>query len=166
MWTCPKCSAKIDDSFEVCWSCGTSPDGEEDPTFACADDVGPIADPPWKTGHKVRYDLDLELGDLAEPEMELADCYWAGDPFEAMFLSGQLAREGIPATADAWDLRIVFAGFFGLVPAGPYFGPRVRVLARDLPRALTWLAGYDERRRARRESRHAELSGPVSKESS
>lgn len=163
MWTCPECRAKIDDSFEVCWSCGTSPDGEEDPTFARADDVGPTADPPWKPGHKVRKDLDLELGELAEPEIELVACYWASDTFEAMFLAGQLVWEGIPATADAWDLRIVFAGFCGLLPAGPYFGPRVRVDARDLPRALPWLAGYEERRRARRESRHAKPSEPVSK---
>ena len=166
MWTCPKCRTKIDASFEVCWSCGTSPGGEEDPASARADDVGPTADPPWKSGHKAGNDLDLELADLAEPEFELAECYWAGDPFEAMFLAGQLAREGIPATADAWDLRIVFAGLFGLVSAGPYFGPRVRVRAADLPRARTWLADYEQRRRARRKSHHAEASEPASNESS
>jgi hypothetical protein len=53
MWSCPKCRAKVDDTFEVCWSCGTSPDGEEDPTFTRADDAGPILDPPWKLDHKV-----------------------------------------------------------------------------------------------------------------
>ena len=46
MWTCPKCHAKVDPSFEVCWKCGTTPDGVEDPTFVRADDAGPIEDPP------------------------------------------------------------------------------------------------------------------------
>ena len=33
MWTCPKCSKKVDDSFEICWACGTTVDGVEDPHF-------------------------------------------------------------------------------------------------------------------------------------
>jgi hypothetical protein len=33
MWTCPKCAQRVDDQFEVCWKCGTSMAGEEDPTF-------------------------------------------------------------------------------------------------------------------------------------
>jgi hypothetical protein len=158
MWTCPKCRARIDDSFEVCWSCGTSPGGEEDPTFARADDVGPILEPPGKPGHKLGNDLAFELAEFAEPAMEVVECYWAGDVYEAFFLAGQLVQEGIPAAADALDLRLVFGG---LVPAGPYFGPRVRVRAEDLPRARSWLAGYEQRRRARRKRSHEE-PGPIS----
>jgi len=33
MWTCPKCNEKVGDDFEVCWKCGTSKDGVEDPAF-------------------------------------------------------------------------------------------------------------------------------------
>ncbi|MCI0683892.1 MAG: DUF2007 domain-containing protein [Gemmataceae bacterium] len=33
MWTCPKCTKKVDDAFEICWACGTSVDGIEDPHF-------------------------------------------------------------------------------------------------------------------------------------
>ena len=33
MWDCPKCSERIEDTFEVCWNCGTSNDGHEDPDF-------------------------------------------------------------------------------------------------------------------------------------
>ena len=145
MWNCPKCRAKVDDSFEICWSCGTSRDGEEDPAFARADDDGPDHDPPSKRDPKPGDDLEIAV---AEPQV--AECYWAGNTFEATFVANQLVTEGIPATADALDLRIVFAGFFGLVPAGPYFGPRVRVFDQDLPRARSWLAGYERRRRARR----------------
>jgi hypothetical protein len=149
MWSCPRCRAKVD-SFETCRSSGTSRDGEEDPTFTRADDDdGSIHASPWKWEHEVANDPDFEVA-----ESEFAECYWAGNTFEAMFVAGQLAQEGIPATADDRDLRIVaaglFTGFFGVVPAGPYFGPRVRVLAEDLPRTRSWLAGYERRRRARR----------------
>jgi hypothetical protein len=152
MWTCPKCRSRVDDAFEVCWSCGTSAEGEEDPTFARADDVGPAPDQPCKPAPKREDDLEFEVAEPA-PEIEVVDCYWAGNPSEAMFLAGQLLQQGIPAAADTHNLQIVFAGFFGLVPAGPYFGPRVRVLANDLPRARSWLAGFEERR-AKRAYRH------------
>jgi hypothetical protein len=33
MWTCSKCGEEIDGGYEVCWSCGTSMDGVEDPDF-------------------------------------------------------------------------------------------------------------------------------------
>jgi hypothetical protein len=144
MWSCPKCLTTVDGTFETCWSCGTSRDGEEDPAFTRADDDdGSIHAPPWKWEHEV-----------VNAPSEVAECYWACNTLEAIFVAGQLAQEGIPATADDRDLRIVVAGlstvFFGLVPAGPYFGPRVRVLSEDLPRARFWLAGYERRRRARR----------------
>jgi hypothetical protein len=145
MWTCPKCCVKVDDAFEVCWSCGTSFGGEEDPAFARADDVGPIRDLPWKSEHKEDAS-DFEDGD---PELKLVECYWAREPYEAWFLAGQLTQQGIPATADAYDLRLTFAGFFGLVPSSPYFGPRVRVLAEDRLRAQSWLADYEQRRLAK-----------------
>ena len=38
MWQCTKCHSKIEDSFDVCWSCGTTKDGVEDPDFQPADD--------------------------------------------------------------------------------------------------------------------------------
>lgn len=37
MWNCQKCNAEVDDGFEVCWSCGTTIDGHEDPSFAGSD---------------------------------------------------------------------------------------------------------------------------------
>ncbi len=33
MWICPKCQAEVEDGFEICWACGTSADGKEDPDF-------------------------------------------------------------------------------------------------------------------------------------
>ena len=41
MWQCVKCREEVEDSFEVCWNCGTSREGIEDPTFQKAEDVAP-----------------------------------------------------------------------------------------------------------------------------
>jgi hypothetical protein len=39
MWHCTKCRESIEDSFELCWNCGTSKDGVEDPSFRKAEDT-------------------------------------------------------------------------------------------------------------------------------
>src|SRR3954454_19698560 len=41
-WTCSKCRETVDAGFLVCWSCGTSVEGVEDPSFvgACETDLG------------------------------------------------------------------------------------------------------------------------------
>jgi hypothetical protein len=147
MWTCPKCQSKVDVTFEVCWSCGTSSDGEEDPSFSRADEVTTG----WETSFEPKAkppDDELELPSAA-PQFEVVACYWARNCNEAMFLANQLRFEGIRAAADSHDLRAFFAGFGGLVPAGPYFSPRVWALADDAPQVRDWLAGYEDRRRAR-----------------
>jgi hypothetical protein len=41
MWQCTKCGENLEDSFDLCWNCGTSRDGTEDPNFRKADDVVP-----------------------------------------------------------------------------------------------------------------------------
>ena len=33
MWKCPKCNTKVDDAYEICWACGTTVDGVENPGF-------------------------------------------------------------------------------------------------------------------------------------
>ena len=40
MWKCPKCGKKVDDSFEICWACGTTVDGVENPHFLEEGNVG------------------------------------------------------------------------------------------------------------------------------
>jgi hypothetical protein len=39
MWHCTKCRESVEDSFNVCWNCGTSKEGVEDPSFQRAEDV-------------------------------------------------------------------------------------------------------------------------------
>lgn len=33
MWECKKCRESVEDTFDVCWKCGTSMEGVEDPSF-------------------------------------------------------------------------------------------------------------------------------------
>ena len=41
MWQCKKCNEEVEDSFEVCWNCGTTSDGVEDPSFCKKDGLDP-----------------------------------------------------------------------------------------------------------------------------
>ena len=94
MWQCPKCRSKVDDSFEVCWSCGTTPDGIEDPNFVTADEADPIPDEELPEGTEV----DDPLADFAgTPLPDLVECYMASDAAEAKFIADQLMEQGIPA---------------------------------------------------------------------
>jgi hypothetical protein len=138
MWTCAKCHSKVDPSFEVCWNCGTSVDGVEDPTFVKADDAGPIETDP------VTPELDVEekggtFGELPEPagviRDDLVEAYQALDLMEATFLAGQLNQAGIHAVSDTHDLRDALGGM--------ELGPKVYVKEHDLSRARAWLATYD-----------------------
>ena len=38
MWQCRKCYEQHEDSVQICWHCGTSREGVEDPTFRKADE--------------------------------------------------------------------------------------------------------------------------------
>jgi hypothetical protein len=152
MWTCPKCDAKVDASFEVCWQCGTTRDGVEDPTFVRADDAPPMRNSPDVIGLEPQFGpVDaLAEGDLAGDSpvatpIDLVECYWAANVQEAQFLAEQLIEQGIPAVADDDMTRQ------GLLPAAlnaPYFNPRVRDRAEDHSRARAWLEDYEQRRKA------------------
>jgi hypothetical protein len=145
MWRCPKCSSKVDDSFEVCWSCGTTPDGVEDPDFVTADEAEPIEDPPADLDD----DMDDPLDDFAgTPWPELVECFMAANTVEAKFVADQLTAEGIPAIADRQDINMVMGG---LQPQMWGYGPKVRVRPKDLPRAQVWLEAYEQRRKSKQE---------------
>ncbi|GAC1449797.1 MAG: hypothetical protein NVSMB9_33860 [Isosphaeraceae bacterium] len=143
MWHCPKCQSHVDDSFEVCWSCGTTSEGVEDPDFVTADEAEAIDDPP--------VDLDPELNDPLDdfggtPWPELVACYMAASTVEAKFVADRLMEEGIPAIADRQDINSMMGGF---QPRMWGYGPKVRCQPKDLPRALSWLADYEQRRKSR-----------------
>ena len=39
MWFCQHCNERVDDTFDVCWNCGTARDGKRDEAFKPAEDV-------------------------------------------------------------------------------------------------------------------------------
>ncbi len=137
MWTCPKCGSQVEPSFDVCWSCGTTPEGVEDPSFATADDIAASESP---------VDLDMPKGEAPIPEPvtpltgELVECYWALDLMQAKFLADQLTDQGIPAMSDTHDLHDALGSMSSV--------PRVWVRAEDLPRARAWLQTYEEQNKA------------------
>jgi hypothetical protein len=132
MWTCPKCGTKVDPSFEVCWSCGTTSDGVEDPTFLPADAEQPAESP---------LDLDMPEGDRPIPEPlnpqagELVEAYMALDMMQAKFLADKLTEQGIPAVSDVHDMHDALGSMSS--------APRVWVRAGDVERAREWLAQHD-----------------------
>jgi len=137
MWTCPKCGTKVDPSLDVCWNCGTTADGVEDPTFVPADSTPPTQSP---------LDLDMPKGDEPLPEPgtplagDLVECYWALDLMQAKFLADQLTDAGIPAVADTHDMHDALGSMSS--------GPRVWVRAEDQPRARDWLPAHDQQYKA------------------
>jgi len=142
MWTCPKCGSKVDPSFDVCWACGTTPDGVEDPTFRPAD-----APPtPGSPEEESPLDLDMPVGDAPLPDPltpeagDLVECYWAMDLMQAKFLADQLSQQGIPAVSDTHDMHDALGSMSS--------GPRVWVRAEDLARARAWLEDYDRQFKA------------------
>jgi hypothetical protein len=143
MWRCSRCDSAVDDSFEVCWACGTTVDGVEDPEFVPADIAKPIVMEAAPRGS----DVDDPLADFAGmPMPDLVECYMAKNTIEAKFVADQLMEQGIPAIADKIDINLVMGGFR---PEMWGYGPKVRVRKDDLPRALSWLKSYDRRQRSR-----------------
>ena len=54
MWDCSKCGERHEDSFDVCWNCGTAQDGTDDPDFRRAEmESGATAEPEPDRGNEV-----------------------------------------------------------------------------------------------------------------
>jgi hypothetical protein len=137
MWTCVKCGTKVDPSFDVCWKCGTSKEGVEDPNFVSADDEPPITEPPVVP----TFEVTDEVAELpSTPKAELVVCYQALTLMEAKFLADQLAENGIPAVSDTVDMQDALGTWDG--------NPRVYCRAGDLERARDWLGEYEAKRKA------------------
>jgi hypothetical protein len=136
MWSCPKCETKVDAGFEVCWKCGTTREGVEDPGFLSADEEPPIADPLYDPVAQVPEGV---AASPFTPGDDLAAAYQAQGLMEAKFIADELMAAGIAAMADTQD----FQYFLGTMEGNP----RVWVRRDDLDRARAWVEAYDAKRR-------------------
>jgi hypothetical protein len=98
MWTCPKCDAEVDDGFEICWACGTSFDGIEDPKFN-----------PQREG--IMSDADYRQSRATRTEERMVTVATFHFAHEAHVVRSQLEAEGIAAfvadefmSAEAWEM--------------------------------------------------------------
>lgn len=146
MWACPKCQESLDDDFDICWQCGTDREGNVDESFVSADDAEAIMDPAEDEDLKPLPDLDDEFGETLP---ELVACFEAGGVTEARFVADQLRLIGIPATSDKININTSVLG--GYIPQAWGYGPKVRVRAQDLTRAMTWIESYKAKIKERRE---------------
>jgi hypothetical protein len=140
MWRCPNCRKEVDDSFGVCWACGTTPDGIEDPSFVTADEADRIDDEVAEKKPRFDYRFDDFAG---TPIPDLVECYTAKNITEAAFIANQLKEQGIRAVADSRDANLS-AGMWN-----PECGPKVRVQPEDLYRVQMWLKAYEQRQASR-----------------
>lgn len=72
MWECKKCRESVEDTFDVCWKCGTSMDGVEDLSFR--------PEPDW-AGDGVGAALGVALGaavDHLALGLAFGACVWGG----------------------------------------------------------------------------------------
>ncbi|MDX2035149.1 MAG: hypothetical protein SFX72_00760 [Isosphaeraceae bacterium] len=144
MWTCTKCGTKVDSGFDVCWQCGTSSTGVEDPSFRTADDA-PRIDAPDVTDVGPEISPPHPIG----PIDDLVVCYEARDYLEAKMLADLLVEAGIPAFADGYDLR----ESLGMMNAGP----RVRVRSDLAAPARRWIDDFQAERAAEGELSRDEI---------
>jgi hypothetical protein len=122
MWTCPKCQAEVDEPFEICWSCGTSRDGVEDPGF------NPEAD-----GVMTAEDFERERQARASEPLVTVAVFDA--PPEAHIARNHLEAEGIPALVVGQDS--LFAEWMLRDTRG---GIKLQVFENDLEAARQVLA--------------------------
>jgi hypothetical protein len=140
MWTCPKCQSRVSQEWDVCWSCGTSADGEEDPSFDAEVDAPtprkPVLDP------ELAPTLDDEL---PGPPPEFVVVYETAEEIAAHYVTEQLCRQGIRALKTS-DVRAINTSVLHTIG-------QVTVHPDDLTRAQEWLIAYERHRRHREQRR-------------
>lgn len=138
MWTCPKCSSEVEDTFEVCWNCGTTREGVEDPNFVRADEAAPILDPRYDPIATPDPSIKAHWTTIhGDPSDELVVCYQAASLPEAKFLADQLVENDIPAVSDTIDMQDALGALSG--------NPHVYCRASQYDKARAWLEEYDRR---------------------
>jgi hypothetical protein len=139
MWECQKCHERHEDSFEVCWNCGTSKAGVEDPGFRPADQIEPAsleqpASPPVEeNAYEFSPEQNEVIGSLAT-SMRIVGVL---SLLSGSFLVLMLAYRGAPALIEG-VLALVVGGF--TVKAARAFRQIVDSQRDDIGHLMTALA--------------------------
>jgi hypothetical protein len=122
MWRCPNCGEKIEAGFEVCWSCGSSPEGVVDPGFR-----------PETDGVISAADFEREQRERTEERLVTVAEYLG--QAEAHLIRSRLEAEGIHAYLDN-ELTIAMDWLL----SNAIGGVKVLVAEKDAERARAVLA--------------------------
>jgi hypothetical protein len=133
MWKCSNCGERVEDDFEVCWSCGTTRDGVRDPHFF--DHDAAVAAPENQPLPR----LGGETDDEPEPMVTVARCNLLA---EAHAMRMHLEAAGIPVfladeltVAMDWLLSNAIGGVKVQVPE--QYAERAAQLLDQFPRPGT-----------------------------
>jgi hypothetical protein len=58
MWKCPRCGEGVEDDFDVCWSCGSNREGQENPDFV-PEREGILSEAAYESAQAARRDDDF-----------------------------------------------------------------------------------------------------------
>ena len=110
MWKCPRCAAPVDDEWEVCWSCGTSIDGEEDPYFGTEDEEEEEAPDFGAKDEEGAFEAEPGGAAEADPEpIRLVTVASFPVAWQAHVAKSRLEAEGIPCLLEDEYVAAVFA---------------------------------------------------------
>jgi hypothetical protein len=127
VWTCARCRSEGEDNFEVCWKCGASRPGYEDPEFD-----------PNLDGMVSAEQYSAEAAARAHGRFVTLATFW--NPVEAHVLVGRLEAAGIRAyVADAETVAMDW------LLANAVGGVKVQVAEPDASRAQQVLAEAADR---------------------
>jgi hypothetical protein len=120
MWTCLKCGEEIDNGFDLCWGCGTSADGVEDPGF-CPEVDGVVTAEDFVTMQAARaHETLVTVATFA-------------DPCLAYVAQARLQAEGVIVyLADEQSVAVLLSNAVG--------GVKLQVAERDAARAVEVLS--------------------------
>jgi hypothetical protein len=136
-WTCAKCGEPVDAGFLVCWSCGTSIDGVEDPSFIRADEEA--AD-----GDESQVDRMIEYGRAGEIADEEA---LGGDESPVIRIRADNRQEPKPGLARRLCLRCQGPLESGFIADFQHSGMKPSEWVAGTPQSSFWTGTWTGDRR-------------------
>jgi hypothetical protein len=150
MWRCPHCSEQIDDTFDVCWKCGTMLDGTTSTDFHAASEDSDLLE-----GADPKPVLPSREPDEAMPfdarNEQIVELCSTDNIMEAQILCDTLQEAGIRADI----VGTMLGNAAGALPFGESV-PRIWVRKQDVARACEIANAWMEATEAKKDEEAAE----------